>query len=254
MLDRFRSEGFTDIMDVNLNEELKDLQNLIYFKTKSLLVKHDENLSISEKINLKFQEIPKTEFWASFMGDINNSNELKQLICSKGIVSTFNKIFKDPKIFEICTFRARFPSQKKVVYDWHQDEGTWFLSKNKNLLNKFPATLWFSINGANSEDSIQLVKSSHKKKLHRHKYVKDQGFFNIDGNYIIDPKKIVTIETKESQCVIFHPLTLHRSIPQTKLNFRPRYSVDIRYYDTDFRPNFKTDILFKLKRIFNIIN
>ena len=28
MVDKFRSEGFTDIIDVNLNEELKNLQNL----------------------------------------------------------------------------------------------------------------------------------------------------------------------------------------------------------------------------------
>ena len=30
MFDRFKSEGFTDIIDVNLNEELKNLQNLQY--------------------------------------------------------------------------------------------------------------------------------------------------------------------------------------------------------------------------------
>ena len=34
MVDKFRSEGFTDIIDVNLNEELKNLQNLIYLKTQ----------------------------------------------------------------------------------------------------------------------------------------------------------------------------------------------------------------------------
>ena len=254
MLDKFKTEGFTDIINVYFKEELKNLQSLIYFKTKSLLVKHDDDLPINEKLNLKFQKIPKNEIWTNLMNDINNSNELKELIHSKGIVSTFNKIFKNPKLFEICTFRARFPNQKKVYYNWHQDEGTWFLSKNKKLLNKLPATLWFSINGANSEDSIQLVKSSHKDKLYRHKYVKDQGFFNIDEEYFIDPKKIITIETKPSQCIIFHPLTLHRSIPQIKLNFKPRYSVDIRYYDIDFRPSFKTDILFRLKKIFNTIN
>ena len=55
MFDRFRSEGFTDIIDVKLNEELKNLQNLIYLKTKYLLVKHDENLPIDEKIKLKFK-------------------------------------------------------------------------------------------------------------------------------------------------------------------------------------------------------
>ena len=34
MVDKFISEGFTDIIDVNLNEELKNLQNLIYLKTQ----------------------------------------------------------------------------------------------------------------------------------------------------------------------------------------------------------------------------
>ncbi len=164
----------------------------------------------------------------------------------------YKEIFDNPIKFKICVFRARFPNQKKVFYDWHQDEGTWFLSKNKKVLNKFPATLWFSINGANHEDSIQLIKFSHKSKLHHHRYVKDQGFFSIDENKIIDPKKIVTIETKPSQCIIFHPLTLHRSIPQDKLNFRPRYSVDVRYYDPDFRPNFKINILFRLKKKLNV--
>ena len=252
MYDKFISQGFTDIIDISLNEELKNLQNLIYLKTKYLLVKHDENLTIEEKIKLKFKEIPKNEFWSKLMYDLNSSTELKQLICSEGIISAFSKIFNNPKLFEICMFRARFPNQKKVFYDWHQDEGTWFLSKNKKVLNKFPATLWFSINGANHEDSIQLIKFSHKSKLHHHRYVKDQGFFSIDENKIIDPKKIVTIETKPSQCIIFHPLTLHRSIPQDKLNFRPRYSVDVRYYDPDFRPNFKINILFRLKKKLNV--
>ena len=86
MFDRFRSEGFTDIIDVKLNEELKNLQNLIYFKTKSLLVKHDENLPIDEKINLKFQEIPKSEFWSSLMNDINNSNECSGDVDGNGLI------------------------------------------------------------------------------------------------------------------------------------------------------------------------
>ena len=76
------------------------------------------------------------------------------------------------KVFDISTFRARLPDQKRVVYNWHQDEGTWFLSKNKKQLNKYPATLWFSINGASEKDSIQLLKFSHKQKLHNHTYPK----------------------------------------------------------------------------------
>ena len=46
MYDKFISQGFTDIIDINLNEELKNLQNLIYLKTKYLLIKHDENFML----------------------------------------------------------------------------------------------------------------------------------------------------------------------------------------------------------------
>ena len=51
----FKDRGFTDIIDVSLDNELINLQNLIYQKTKHLLVTHDENLSINEKINLKLK-------------------------------------------------------------------------------------------------------------------------------------------------------------------------------------------------------
>ena len=159
----FITRGFTDNLFVNFNDELKKLQKLIYINTKSYLVDHDENLSIEKKINLSFKEKPSNELWSELMRIINKSDELSEVINSKSIVEVFKVIFKDPKPFKISTFRARFPEQKRVFYNWHQDEGTWFLSKNKDVQNKFPATLWLSLNGADKNDSIQLVKYSHKK-------------------------------------------------------------------------------------------
>ena len=245
----FKDRGFTDIIDVSLNDELKNLQNLIYQKTKHLLITHDQKLSLSEKINLELKNLPHNEFWSKLMNDINNSLELKKLINSDGIKFAFKKIFPKPELFEISTFRARFPNQKRAVYNWHQDEGTWHLSKNKNHLNKYPATLWFSVNGANLNDSIQLVSFSHKKKLYNHSYIKGQGYFSIGKNKLVDPKKITTIVTKPSQCVIFHPLTLHRSTPQEKVYLKPRYSADIRYFDKNFKPNFTVSTIFKFKKL-----
>ena len=99
------------------------------------------------------------------MNEINNSKELNNVIEDDSIINSFRKIFKDPVKFAICTFRARFPNQKRAVNNWHQDEGTWFVSKNKNIQNKYSATLWFSINGTDKSDSIQLVRFSHKKKI-----------------------------------------------------------------------------------------
>ena len=109
-------------------------------------------------------------------------------------------------------------------------------------------TLWLSLNGANKEESIQLVKYSHKKKLFNHEFVNGQGFFNINEKDSINDNDIFTVEIKTSECVIFHPLTIHRSVPPTKLSLRPRYTVDIRYYDENFEKDFKVDWKLSTKR------
>lgn len=244
----FQDRGFTDVFDVRVDEELKNLSNLIYENTKSYLIDHDENISLKQKINLNFKEVPSSEIWSNLMKNINESNELKQIINSDGVRNAFKKVFQKPKVFSISTFRARLPDQKRVVYNWHQDEGTWFVSKNEKQINKYPATLWFSINGANEKDSIQLLKHSHKTKLHNHSYISGQGYFNITKKEIINEENISTVVTKPSQCVIFQPLTIHRSVPPTNFSLRPRYTIDIRYYDENFNIKYDVDFAFKIKK------
>ena len=245
----FANRGFTEIIPIQFKDELKNLQLKIYDLTKNLLENHDSKLEIQDKLKLKFKHKPSNDDWSRLMGEINKSDELKELINCKSVKDAFKIIFDNPTPFEISTFRARFPEQKRVLYNWHQDEGTWYLSKKKEHLNKFPATLWLSLNGANKDESIQLVKYSHKKKLLNHNFVSGQGFFNIDKKNEIDEKDIFTVETKASEGVLFHPLTIHRSVPATKINFKPRYTIDIRYYDENFEKKFKVDWKFSLKKI-----
>jgi len=250
MDNNFITKGFTDIICVNFNDELINLQKIIYGKTKDYLIEHEQNLPIEKKINLQFKKIPSDELWSQLMKTVNESEALKNIINSDGIKKAFKIIFKNPKPFDISTFRARFPNQKRVMYNWHQDEGTWYLSKNTKHLNKFPATLWLSLNGANKNDSIQLVNHSHKKKLYDHQFITGQGFFNIKNKKMIKGEEIYTVETKASECVIFHPLTMHRSVPSKKLSLRPRYTIDVRYYDDEFKPQINVDWNFKIKKIF----
>ena len=80
------------------------------------------------------------------------------------------------------------------------------------------------------------------KKLYNHKYVSGQGFFSIDKKNVVDEKSIYTVITKPSQGIIFHPLMLHRSVPRDPKNLRPRYTVDIRYFDTNYNPKFNVDL------------
>jgi hypothetical protein len=248
MRNNFLSKGFTSTFKVNFSDELINLQNLIYKTTKNYLVDHDPNISLEQKINLNFKNIPNDKFFSNLMHQINNSDELHKLLSSAGIKESFKLIFDNPEPFEISTFRARIPNQERTIYKWHQDEGTWHLSQNQNHINKFPATLWLSINGADKNDSIQLVKFSHKGKLYNHSFVKGQGYFNINSKNKIDENLITNIEVKSSEAVIFHPLTLHRSVPSLKINFRPRYTIDIRYFDKEFKPNFNVEFLFKIKK------
>ncbi len=246
----FLNRGFTDVFDVEVEKELIDLSNLIYKNTKEFLVDHDENIPLFEKLNLHFKEIPDSKIWSELMNIVNNSTELYQILNSRGVRNAFKKIFNNPKLFNISTFRARLPKQKRVLYDWHQDEGTWFVSKNEKQINKYPATLWFSINGASEKDSIQLVKYSHKKKLYNHTHVTGQGYFNIKKKEMIKDKDVNTISIKPSQGILFQPLTIHRSVPPAGDSLRPRYTIDIRYFDEEFNVKYKVDFAFKIKKFY----
>ena len=253
ILEEFTNIGVTSVFDVDLNNELIELQEKIYEMTKDIIIDHNNSLPTSEKIRLPFKTANIKTQWSEIMSEINKSRELENMINSNKIKNVFKYIFKDPERYEICTFRARFPDQERVVYDWHQDEGTWYLSKNRNLLNKFTATMWFSVNGSDEANSIQVVKYSHKNKLFEHKFIKGQGYFHANiNNQDIDINNIKTIKTKASQAIIFHPLSFHRSVPtEGSVDFRPRYSIDIRYFDNSTKLKYKTSLYFKIKKIFN---
>ncbi len=245
----FYNNGFTDIFKLNLGNTLINLQNKIYNCTKELIVEHNPDIGLDQKIKLPFKRIPDGIKWSEIMNKINDSHELKNLINSKEIIEKFKSIFKKPKKFNICFFRARFPGQKRAIYNWHQDEGTWYMSNDEKNLNKYTATLWFSINGADKYDSIQLIENSHKNILYDHVYNKGQGYFSAKlKKFKFDRDLIYTVETRPSEAIIFHPLTLHRSVPCVRKEFRPRYSIDMRYYDENKKLSYKTNFLFKLKK------
>ena len=245
----FEKDGFLKEFHVELGDTLKKLQERIYSLTKKFLIDHESNLAIEKKINLPFKEIPSKNFWSIIMNDINNSLEFDNLVSSPSIVQSFKKIFIKPIKFDICAFRARIPNQSRVIYNWHQDEGTWFLSKNNNLKNKYAATMWFSVNGANEKNSIQLIKGSHHSKLLNHSYVEGQGYFSADG-VSVKNREVYTVKTNISESVIFHPLMLHRSVinEENKPDMKPRYSIDIRYYEEGLNLDYKTSLQFKIKK------
>jgi len=256
MKNEFLEKGFTQILEISFNNELLALQKLIYENTKDNLINHDSNLKIEDKLILPFSEAPTDNSWSKLMYTINNSNELKNVIQSEQVKKTFLNILDNPILFDVCPFRARLPIKKKSIYGWHQDEATWFLSTRSNIKDKFPPVLWLSINGSNKTNSIQLVKYSHKKKIYQHTMVNGQGYFNIKNpEKFLQDDNIYTVETKPSEGIIFHPATVHRSVvPIVDTKLIPRYSVDIRYYDKNFRPKLAIDMSFRLRKLINIVS
>ena len=93
----FNSRGFSKIFKVNFENELSNLQNLIYSITKDHLEEHDNSLSIDQKLNVHFKKIPTTEFWTHVMKTVNSSKEISDVINSKSIKLAFKNIFENPE-------------------------------------------------------------------------------------------------------------------------------------------------------------
>ena len=92
MKHNFSTEGFTDIFKLELGQDLLDLQKRIYNSTKELIIDHDVNLSIVDKLQLPFKSLPKKEKWSELMNEINTSNEFKKLIKSEEIIKKFKLV------------------------------------------------------------------------------------------------------------------------------------------------------------------
>jgi ectoine hydroxylase-related dioxygenase (phytanoyl-CoA dioxygenase family) len=135
-------------------------------------------------------------------------------------------------------FRAQDPGQKRAVYRWHQDEGTWFAAPSETLAYRMPGTLWLSINGATAANSIELIPRSHRCGLRLHRNVEGQGYFDADPPEGLPAP--VAMTTSPGDGVLFHALTFHRSIV-TPGSLAPRYSADLRYYDPSRRGRYQVD-------------
>ena len=104
IFDKFNDQGFLEEFHIDVGIKLRNLQQKIYYLTKDLIIDHNTDLNISDKLNLPFKFIPKNEAWSKIMTEINNSYELNDLIEHQEIINSFRKIFKNPVRFPISAF------------------------------------------------------------------------------------------------------------------------------------------------------
>jgi len=233
------------------SSRLAPLQEFIYEQTKDLIIEHDGDLPVEERLRLPFQGAPTSEDFSKVMRALDNSPEVLAVVQSPEVCAAFQRIFdtQNVKQFPISRLRAQFPNVGRSTYQWHQDEGTWYAIPVKDLAYKLPATLWLSINGADSSNSIEIILDSHRSKLERHYKVEGQGFFNADVPESMANNDHRIITTLPGEGVAFHPLTFHRSVVGTVI--RPRYSIDIRFYsDESAGQRYPVSWRFRLERLF----
>jgi hypothetical protein len=226
---QYDARGHTEVLRIASPETLRPLQELVYLGTAAYLVEHDGNLPLAERIALPFRQPPPDATWSRLMTMINDSPELGALCEAAELRAAFERLFDGAVVpFSISRFRAQFPGQRRSVYGWHQDEATWYAVRAKELAHRGPATLWLSLNGADTENSIEVMPESHRGHLEDHRFTNGQGYFRALLPREFRSRTPFVVEAQAGEGVFFHPLAFHRSVPMT--GTRPRYSVDVRYY------------------------
>lgn len=258
LLSSFKSEGFTEVFDTGLNDngKLDELKLLLYDLTKDNLIDHDPNINLDLKLKIPFKEEVSEDFLNKLTRTINNHSVFQKIIDSQEVQDKFKLIFNNPKKYKICVFRALLPLNIPKIYPWHQDEGTWYLFKDKYFKNKLMGIMWLSINGSEKTNSINLLGKSHiPPKLFRHSFLKGLGYFNAKINKSLNKSLVSVVQTKPGEALIFHNLILHKTSNEINRNkMIPRYSIDIRYYEKDKFLNYKVNLLYKIESVLRKFN
>ena len=148
-LNLYNQEGFSNTFQVfNQPDVLSNIKKMIYDYTKNELESHDSNLSIDNKLKLRFKNKVNLEYQKKLRRYINYSEEFDKIINNEEISKKFSLIFKNPVLLNINNFRVHIPTEDSPVFPYHQDQATWFLFKEKVYQDKPIGTMWLSINGA----------------------------------------------------------------------------------------------------------
>ncbi len=239
--------GVTPIVSVMPERALAPLQEVIYAHTRHLIVEHDPALPVAERVRLPFARPASHEDWLRLMRRVEDCPEKRALVDALPVVATFARLYgRRGERFPVSLFRAAFYGLSQSQVTWHQDAGTWYATRRRWLASKVPTTLWLSLNGADRTNSLEIAVRSHTARLLNHRFSAGQGVFRADVGRLLDGCERVRVACEAGQGIMFHPLTLHRTISPQSL--RPRYSIDIRYFSPEHTARFKVSPRFRVQR------
>ena len=121
--------------------------------------------------------------------------------------------------------RPKLPGQQLTVVPWHQDSGYFGTISETSLI----PTAWIPLVPVNETNGcLQVVAGSHRLGVVKHHTEEREGKFLEVIDALVDASRIVTCPMELGDALVFHNLTLHRSLPHTTSE-TIRWAIDIRY-------------------------
>ena len=121
--------------------------------------------------------------------------------------------------------RPKLPGQQLTVVPWHQDSGYFGTVSETSLI----PTVWIPLVPVDETNGcLQVVAGSHRLGVVDHHTEEREGKFLEVMDELIEDSRIVTCPMEVGDALVFHNLTLHRSLPHTTSNI-VRWAIDIRY-------------------------
>ena len=121
--------------------------------------------------------------------------------------------------------RPKLPGQQLTVVPWHQDSGYFGTVSETSLI----PTAWIPLVPVDETNGcLQVVAGSHRLGVVDHRTEAREGRFLEVLDELVDDSRIVTCPMEPGDALVFHNLTLHRSLPHTTSEI-VRWAIDIRY-------------------------
>ncbi len=121
--------------------------------------------------------------------------------------------------------RPKLPGQQLTVVPWHQDSGYFGTVSEDSLI----PTAWIPLVPVDETNGcLQVVAGSHRLGVIDHRTEEREGRFLEVLDELVDDSCIFTCPMEIGDALVFHNLTLHRSLPHTTSEI-VRWAIDIRY-------------------------
>lgn len=137
----------------------------------------------------------------------------------------------------VCHFHSKLMQKEPRVggaWEWHQDYGYWY--KNEFLFPDQMISIMVAITDANKENGcLQVIGGTQKMGRIEHGFSGEQvGASQHYVDLALKTMKLIYVELKAGDALIFHPNLLHRS--EANLSDNPRWSLISVYNRADNVP------------------